>query len=198
MQRGGQREGAGRPGNKLKAESTLTLDIRSWKDVGIDNDVTLFELTWRGWGEPEPQMIILKISDTVKLTYQVRQHSNNELQERKQVVPLERTAPHYGGVRKWFQCPDCSRRCELLYFRFGHFACRLCQKIAYQSQSRDTIDRLTHKLQKLEAPLHAGRPKGMHRTTAKRIVERALSIEATRDELIHVRLAAMGCDEDFF
>ena len=198
MRRGGQRDGARRPAHKLMAESTLTLDIRRWARAGVSNSVELFSITWHGLGEPEPQMSILKIADTAKLMYQVKHHSSNEWQQRNQVVPLSRTACRYGGVRKWFKCPECNRRCELLYFRFGSFACRLCQKIAYSSQSCGLIDRLTNKLHKLEAPVHGGRPKGMHGTTVNRINERVRAVEVLGYRYFQSRLAALGCEDDIF
>ena len=198
MRRGGLREGAGRPAQRLKAESAESLDIRVWARAGIFTEPIIFSVNWDRGGRPSGCISVFVRSDAALLRYRIRVGGSEEWQDRKQVVKVKHTVCNFGGVRKWFKCPECSRRCELLYFRFGSFACRLCQKIAYRSQSGDSIDRLGHKLRKLEAPIQRGRPTGMHRTTFKRKRERAIDIELSRDQQIRLRLAAMGCEEDFF
>lgn len=53
-------------------------------------------------------------------------------------VPFTSTPCYFGGKRWWFYCPNnnCGRRCRILYQApgSGHFACRVCQKLTYQSQ----------------------------------------------------------------
>lgn len=48
-------------------------------------------------------------------------------------IPLERTTCHFGGVRPWFRCPECSRRCQTLFFT-GRWRCRLCGRLTYDSR----------------------------------------------------------------
>jgi hypothetical protein len=48
---------------------------------------------------------------------------------------LESTVPQFGGVRWWFRCAECERRCRIIYcspegYRFG---CRACLRLSYQS-----------------------------------------------------------------
>lgn len=50
-----------------------------------------------------------------------------------QAVRLESLPLHFGGLRWWFHCPQCERRCAKLHLR-EFFACRVCQGLAYQSQ----------------------------------------------------------------
>ena len=59
-------------------------------------------------------------------------------------IPLDRTRPRYGGVRWWFRCPSCARRCAKLYLPPGAecFACRRCHRLAYQSQREGPAERL--------------------------------------------------------
>ena len=40
---------------------------------------------------------------------------------------------HFGGVRHWFSCPSCGRRCRILYGG-ARFRCRLCRGARYESQ----------------------------------------------------------------
>ena len=44
------------------------------------------------------------------------------------------TVPNYGGIRWWFECPDCGRKAVKLYM--GHkpyFKCRKCLNLTYNS-----------------------------------------------------------------
>ncbi len=51
-------------------------------------------------------------------------------------VQVTATAPHYGGVRLWWLCPLCRRRCRMLYAPPGStvLACRFCHGLNYASQ----------------------------------------------------------------
>lgn len=51
-------------------------------------------------------------------------------------VGIVSTALPSGGRRWWFSCPECGRRCDLLYLRPGgiKLACRRCCGFAYASQ----------------------------------------------------------------
>jgi len=52
-----------------------------------------------------------------------------------QRVPLTRTRGHGGGVRYWMRCPECERRCGVIYLAPGarEFACRTCHRLTYES-----------------------------------------------------------------
>jgi hypothetical protein len=50
-----------------------------------------------------------------------------------ELVPITTTAMHLGGVRHWFVCPSCWRRCRILYGG-RYFRCRLCRGARYESQ----------------------------------------------------------------
>lgn len=55
-----------------------------------------------------------------------------DLPERKwiisQWVQITTTPCHFGGVRYWFLCPSCNRRCAILYPQF----CRICGDGRYE------------------------------------------------------------------
>jgi hypothetical protein len=56
-------------------------------------------------------------------------------------VPLVHTAQPFGGERLWFACPECGRRCAVLYGG-RRFLCRCCVGLPYTSQSEAAPDRL--------------------------------------------------------
>jgi hypothetical protein len=50
---------------------------------------------------------------------------------------------HSGGIRYWFACPACKRRCRKVRVTpAGDFGCRVCLQLVYTSQypTRRTID----------------------------------------------------------
>ncbi len=73
--------------------------------------------------------------DRVTLSFNARDRHGKE-HPRRQDVGLAYATPRFGGRRPWFTCPACERRCALLYYRRGRFACRTCQGLSYASQSR--------------------------------------------------------------
>ena len=65
-----------------------------------------------------------------------------------QGIALIRTACRYGGWRYWLVCPDCGRRCLIVYRPGGYglsgFACRECHHLTYESaQEAHRYDRLS-------------------------------------------------------
>ena len=93
-------------------------------------------------------------------------------------IHLTTTAPHYGGLRYWFNCPSCSKRTGVLYCA-GLYVCRHCTGANYQSQLEQPIDRLFSRLHAIRQRLEwqAGiangigeRPKGMHHRTYDRLM----------------------------
>lgn len=55
--------------------------------------------------------------------------------ELKQRVDFTSTPVHFGGVRWWFVCPLCNRRCGSLHIAAPRnvFACRKCHDLSYTS-----------------------------------------------------------------
>lgn len=56
-------------------------------------------------------------------------------------IPVAKTPLNFGGFRYWFICPQCMRRCGIVYIteRRKTFACRKCCGLVYAStQARHT------------------------------------------------------------
>lgn len=58
--------------------------------------------------------------------------------QRVEVVRLQASLPHWGGLRWWFACPGCGRRVTKLHLppNGEHFRCRLCHDLTYASSRR--------------------------------------------------------------
>jgi len=71
----------------------------------------------------------------IRLYYTVTK-GNDKPREYRYNVHVESTDCNYGGQRWWFICPDCSRRCRVLYLPSDeiYFSCRICHNLTYESQ----------------------------------------------------------------
>jgi hypothetical protein len=99
-------------------------------------------------------------------------------------VTVTSTPCHFGGSRLWFVCPDCGRRCAILY----PWRCRICAKGRYVSELLSPEHRMIKKAYRIRARLgqrrsdglhgpFPGRPKGMHGKTYSRLIAKAEEIE---------------------
>lgn len=101
---------------------------------------------------------------------------------------LDLSPCRYGGLRAYFLCPAeaCGRRCVRLYTINGHWLCRQCHGLAYQTQRLHKARRLIyrkHKVLSRVGGVGAGgypkdKPKGMHERTYYRLWEKADDFEA--------------------
>jgi len=111
-----------------------------------------------------------------------------------QTIQLDFTSCHFGGNRTWFLCPDCGKRCLVLYGLNRIFLCRKCQDLAYSCQSEDKYNRTFRKIEKLLNSLgitlknnadyySLHKPKGMWQVTFDRKVEECKRYEKLLWEL---------------
>ena len=191
MGRDGHRYNAGRPAHNVKAEQMHRVDIRLWARAGYFDNVGNFACGWNRGGEPSGSINVLTTTDSATLIYRVKDRHDDQWHDKRQRITLVSTPCQYGGARKWFTCPVCARRCEVLYLRARRFACRKCQRVAYRSQSGGPIDRLIHKSQKLRTPIENGKPKWMRWATFERRWELAYAVEEVVDSRSAARWAGL-------
>lgn len=57
-------------------------------------------------------------------------------------IVLTTTSCNYGGIRYWFACPVCGKRCRVIYWQGQHnfWACRKCLNLVYRSQQATKSD----------------------------------------------------------
>lgn len=122
------------------------------------------------------------------------------MSEDSMFVELLPTDMPLGGVRWWFKCRRCGRRCGVLYrepnTNARAFACRICTPFRYESQllgrAELMLGRITRGLTRLDLGpgKRVARPKGMHHRTFDRIkaeVQPALRLWSRNDpELRHL------------
>ena len=100
-------------------------------------------------------------------------------------VGLASTATRFGGSRSWFICPECGRRCAILY-ALGRFLCRKCHRLTYQCQKDDELQRLARRIDEIRGKLDGfmvlgeffpERPYRMHHKRYRRMVRELASYQ---------------------
>ena len=190
MGTGGARYGAGRPAYRMMAEQSMRVDIRLWARGSYLRAGNWFSWAWHR-GEERTGSINVEVTNPAELTLKYWIGSGDERRDASQRIYLAVSPCHFGGVRRWFTCPVCGRRAGLLYLRSGRFACRPCQRVSYLCQSGGPIDRLSCRIQKLEARIEGGKPKGMRRATYERLCERIDSLNEAYESHLDARLYTM-------
>ena len=86
-------------------------------------------ICWKRHGIEQASVRYTLETGFLRLTYAMR-GTGRVIVER---LPFTTTATRFGGRRHWFSCPDCSRRCRILYGA-DRFRCRECLGARYESQ----------------------------------------------------------------
>jgi len=170
-------------------ESVLDLDIRELHRAGLIPGKTL-EVTWsRGWSASSVAVSLIDFDNARIIS---RSPNGRPFSE---PVALERTACNYGGARPWWLCPDCGRRCALLYLVGERFRCRCCGELTYTTSQSSRWIRSTRKSIKLgrRIGVEAGarrvfKPPGMHWRTFERLVAEYTAAAVTASEAMRPTL----------
>lgn len=192
MPKGGWRLNAGRPGGKGKVEHRTSLDVRWLQREGFLRPGHWCSLQWSRNGETcaSIRAALNFAGDCLTLSYRWTPRDGEPVNVECPVY-LDTTPCHYGGGRTWFTCPQCGRRCAIVYFAGARFDCRRCLNLAYASQSDDAIGRMWREQRKIERKLSGGaetwnhrKPKGMHQKTFDRLRHHVYDLEERREDLI--------------
>ena len=168
---GGSRFGAGRPAHRPCETGFRSVDIRRFAREGL-----LARPGRHGWQWTEDGVKVASIGlrvdlDAHAIHFDYRQTVDGKARDIKFTVWLETTACNFGGVRWWWRCPNCSRRCARLFLVTGGMGCQPCLKMSFASQREDAVGRSWRRTQKVEAALgFDGSPgRRMHRKTRERM-----------------------------
>jgi len=189
MAKGGSRFGAGRPGWHGKVEHCRSIDIRRFQREDM---LKPGSWAWQ-WRDTETNKVVSSIGILGAAAHMTLTYATEGVNIREH-IDITRTACKLGGSRAWFHCPRCRRRVAKLHLRGGRFSCRVCQRLAYASQSDDLIGRLWRLQAKIEAKLAPNwqRPKHMHHRTYERLRERLWNLEAAREDAFALAVSRMG------
>lgn len=145
-----------------------------------------YSLHWTLNGEPSGDVRLTITEDTMTITYRWRRSKYDEWSDASVTVQLTSTPVHLGGSRPWFLCPECGRRCGVLYLNGSSFGCRTCLNLRYTSQREQPLDRAIRRRGKYEDKIGYGlhdnktmkqKPKGMHWHTYDRLLQKALAAD---------------------
>ena len=161
-------------GKKAVTEHQFQIDLRELKRKGLLKPGRTGELRWK---DSKP------VNYTIAQTQMTLEYGSWLFGFDRggvvlnQTIQLDYTPCNYGGKRTWFICPDCGRRCVVVYGVNRTFLCRKCHGLTYSCQSetkyKRTMRRVKKLLKNLGTSIHDYRiykPKGMQGKTFKRKV----------------------------
>lgn len=175
-----------RPEARSKCEAVLRLDIRDLRRRGLLQPGQLGSVRarlGRSWSGTD--IFVAAQVSSVKLSYPSQGLNGPEPQPIIEHIAIDTRPQHFGGERKWFVCPECERFCGVLYGR-KFFGCRLCQNLAYRSQSLSRGDRALSMAQKVRTRLGGSanmlqpfpdKPPHMHWRTYERLHTKGVALE---------------------
>ncbi len=177
---GGYSSGRYRERNRGTVDAAIRLDLRVMRRQGflVPGAVTSGIQRWTrvATGEESGSVrVSVNLSDPASGSLTVRFNLNGE--PKVQTIDLVGVPMRYGGRRYYFICPRRGTRCEVLPVVGGVFASRQAQRLTYQSQSADQIDRMRDRAHRLEKRLWPDkgkpRPRGRNRERLLDAWERA-------------------------
>ncbi len=146
---GGMGSGSYTRWNKApEIESFRRIDIRYMNQQGLLGAEKRGKLSWSARGKPCGDVRYQCQDDCLVLEYRYCA-AGGDWQDVKQRIMLTSTPCHYGGERKWFACPGCSRRVAILCGWSKLFLCRHCYGLTYRSSAEGKRDRLYTQKHKL-------------------------------------------------
>lgn len=200
--------GSGRSGGRPTADMSKRIDI-AWmvrKRLAVPGCTTAGTLRWNIGGDPAGSISYtadMRDLDAAELRLSYTRGEGNEREHVNQTVRLVYTEPNYGGRRWWIICPYRHNRCGKLYLpNWGdRFAGRRAWRLGYHSQRVAHRDRPFEKLFRLQRKLgcdqgwEAGlyRPKGMHRRTFERHLERYWELDERCGAEMMGLVLRLGC-----
>ena len=133
---------------KTTVEDMLKLDVNYLNRQGLLRTGSVATLTWSQWDEQIGSIQVCGSGSWITLKYRYA-----DQEDVSQMVGLTHSPCHFGGKRPWFECPNCGRRAGNLLGGGRRFACRKCFDVVYHTQQCGKMERLMHRMHKLERHL---------------------------------------------
>lgn len=189
-----------RTGTKTLLCELLALDMRDFTKYSDPNTFEWATMNWTSaHGHKSSISYRVQPGEGVRLIYTV-----GKTDELDYLVKVTSTPCNLGGVRYWWICPHCGRRCRVLYGG-KYFLCRKCNSHAYYETQRDKnmLTRIDNELTAIRRRLKAkktlattaalpDKPKGMHWLTYMRLAKRYNHLQECRMLSIGIDVARIG------
>lgn len=177
----------GAAGSKIAKTATGQcpfLDIRQLRREWDMNPGWSRPWSWTSNGKSSGSIMIRSISEN-EIVLEYTSTINGHKVPVEDSIRLTDTNCNYGGVRRWFSCPQCKKRIAVLYLKQHHFRCRHCHDLNYYSSqesgnfndmSRRRVNKVLRKLKSdercsFDILYHTpARPRYMHRKTYGRLL----------------------------
>ena len=175
---GGQGSGRRQVYARRTTDGALSLDVAKLGRTGALQPWHRSLVNWARDGAPIGSIGLLALPEGIQLSFRVRTAAG-PWEEVRETIGYLTTATPFGRPRRWFQCPGCARRCQVLYGG-KRFRCRLCHRLRYECQFESTTQRANRRSRKIRKRLGGStnlmeefppRPSGMHRATYWRLEE---------------------------
>jgi hypothetical protein len=188
--------GSGRSGGRPTVESGLTLDLSrifktGWLKPGATTRGVLRWTNVRTSQETASMGFEAQLGEnygSIRLNWTSTNLLSGEKRQCENSIALTTTPQPFGGRRWWFVCPRTGRHVVRLHVPPGAsvFACRAAHGLAHRSQRETASDRAFSRAFALRWKLgdtgriggYIAKPKGMHRRTFERAMDRIDRAEA--------------------
>lgn len=189
-----------RLGAKTLLSELLMLDMRDFNQrVGVTGYAMGLWSWTTGRGRESSIGYQVKPNEGVRLYYTL-----GKTEQLDYLARVTTTRCNLGGVRYWWVCPRCGRRCRVLYCN-RLFVCRQCNPGAYYEtqKSKDPLTRIDNELTSIRRRLKAkktlattdrlpDKPRRMHLRTYMRLGDRYHHLQLCRTLSIGIDIARMG------
>jgi hypothetical protein len=177
-------------GARPTCEGQRSIDLRYMLKGDLLRAGAAGSLSWNAGGEPCGSIRFSTTMEGIRLQYSVGD-AGSDRESIDEFVGFSDSPQRLGGLRRWFICPRCFRRCVVLYG--GRlFRCRKCNGLAYESQHEEPRQRVLSQVQKLRQRLGGSgsmdesfppKPPRMHSLTYERLRRKGEKMEQRLDAL---------------
>ncbi len=182
-----------------KVEEVPAIDIARLRGDGYREDGASGRIAWRRRDHEFASVSFRLMSDGLRLSY--TQISSDGSVDVVDLIPIVTTRTRFGGIRHWFECPACGRRCRKVHGG-SRFRCRRCHGLRYQSQYewapigiarrrwavRECLDRGGREWSVALDDGFPPKPRRMHWRTYERLITRDAELKARCWTAVRARL----------
>tara|TARA_A100001037_G_scaffold229277_1_gene207403 strand:- start:177 stop:752 length:576 start_codon:yes stop_codon:yes gene_type:complete len=169
----------GRVGWRRKLDGFISMDIRHFQREKILYYGCKGRILWEHCGRENTVLFHVK-NQSIDFRYRIK-HKKVDWEYVNLQVKFVSIPCTFGGDRALFVCPYCRLRCCILYFAGEYPGCKSCHNLAHRCEAEGRVDRALRQASKAQKKLGCEngtiddipeKPKKMHWTTYKKLVER--------------------------